>query len=262
MTKKNFYILIISFGLILLLIIIIVLRSLKYKNKELEFLKKQQKANEEIYQLLTEQNEKINVAKENEKAKIAKELHDGIMNKIYGVRMNLGFFNSKVDEKIIEKRKEYIFELQNIENEIRTISHDLSRSSFLEDNDFDVLLLNLIENQKDISFTQFKYLNDGMFEWSSIRNIYKINLYRIIQEAILNVNKYANAKNCEISVQKFNDTSLIISIVDDGQGFDIKSKKNGIGLTNIKERTNSLKGEFYIESKIGVGTKIKVTLHF
>ncbi|OXA98131.1 ATP-binding protein [Flavobacterium pectinovorum] len=262
LTKKNFYILIISFGLILLLIIIIVLRSLKYKNKELEFLKEQQKANEEIYQLLTEQNEKINVAKENEKAKIAKELHDGIMNKIYGVRMNLGFFNSKVDEKIIEKRKEYIFELQNIENEIRTISHDLSRSSFLEDNDFDVLLLNLIENQKDISFTQFKYLNDGMFEWSSIQNLYKINLYRIIQEAILNVNKYANAKNCEISVQKFNDASLIISIVDDGQGFDIKNKKNGIGLTNIKERTNSLKGEFHIESKIGVGTKIKVTLHF
>lgn len=101
-----------------------------------------------------------------------------------------------------------------------------------------------------------------MFEWSSIQNIYKINLYRIIQEAILNVNKYANAKNCEISVQKFNDTFLIISIVDDGQGFDIKSKRNGIGLTNIKERTNSLKGEFQIESKIGIGTRIKVALHF
>lgn len=262
LTNNNFYILIISFGLILLLIIIIVLRYLKYKNKELEFLKKQQKANEEIYQLLTEQNEKIKDAKEDEKAKIAKELHDGIMNKIYGIRMNLGFFNSKSDKEIIEKRKEYIFELQNIENEIRTISHDLSRSSFLEDSDFNVLLLNLIGNQKEISNTQFEYLNDGMFDWSSIQNIYKINLYRIIQEAILNVNKYANAKNCEISVQKFNDTSLIIFIVDDGQGFDVKSKRNGIGLTNIKERVNSLKGEFHIESKIGIGTRIKVILHF
>jgi signal transduction histidine kinase len=101
-----------------------------------------------------------------------------------------------------------------------------------------------------------------MFDWSSIQNIYKINLYRIIQEAILNVNKYANAQNCDINVQKFNDTSLIISIVDYGQGFDIKNKKNGIGLTNIKYRANSLNGEFYIESEIGIGTRIKVILHF
>lgn len=262
LTKKNFYILIISFGIILLLIIIIVLRYLKYKNKELQFLKKQQKANEEIYLLLTEQHEKINAARENEKAKIAKELHDGVMNKIYGIRMNLGFFNSKIDEKIIEKRKEYIFELQNVENEIRTISHDLSRGTFLEDNDFNVLLLSLIENQKNLSTTKFRYLTDSNFDWAKIQNIHKINLYRIVQEAILNVNKYANAKNCEISIQNYNYELLKMSVVDDGQGFDIKSKKDGIGLSNIKERTDSLKGEFYIESKIGIGTRIEITLHF
>ncbi|WP_238160794.1 ATP-binding protein [Flavobacterium cupreum] len=105
LTRKNFNILIISFVLILVLVIIFVLRYFKYKNKELKFLKMQQKANEEIYVLLTEQHENINVAKDNEKAKIAKELHDGIMNKIYGVRMNLGFFNAKTDISIIEKRR-------------------------------------------------------------------------------------------------------------------------------------------------------------
>lgn len=262
LTKKNFYILIISFGLILLLVIVFVLRYFKYKNKELRFLKIQQKANEEIYVLLTEQNEKINAAKDNEKAKIARELHDGVMNKIYGVRMNLGFFNSKIEQEIIEKRKEYIFELQNIENEIRTISHDLSRTSFLDGNDFNILLLNLIENQKDISTTNFRYIIDSNFEWGDIQNIYKINLYRIVQEAILNVNKYANAKNCEISIQKYNNKFLIMSVVDDGQGFDVKAKKNGIGLTNIKERTESLEGEFYMESKVGIGTRIEITIHF
>ena len=262
LTKNNFYILIISFGLILLLVIIIVLRYLEYKNKELQFLKKQQKANEEIYQLLTEQHEKINVAKDNEKAKIAKELHDGVMNKIYGVRMNLGFFNSKIDAEIIEKRKEYIFELQNIENEIRTISHDLSRGSFFEGNDFNVLLLSLIENQKDISGTTFKYLNDENFEWSNIQNIYKINVYRIIQEAILNINKYANAENCDVKIQIKDNNLLKLSITDDGEGFDIKNKKSGIGLNNMKERANSLKGKFNIKSKIGEGTKIVVIFNF
>ncbi|MDX6183164.1 ATP-binding protein [Flavobacterium sp. Fl-77] len=258
LTTKNFYILTISFALVFLLLIIVILRYSKYKNKELQFLKKQKSANEEIYLLLMEQHEKINNAKENEKSKIAKELHDGIMNRIYGVRMNLGFFNSKVENEIIEKRKEYIFELQNIENEIRTISHDLSRNSFLDCNDFNILLSTLVENQNVTGNTQFTYLIDENLEWSIIQNVYKINLYRIIQEATLNVNKYAGALNCEVKIQSEKNGLLKMSIIDDGQGFDIKSKKEGIGLSNMRERANSLKGYFNIESEIGKGTKIEV----
>lgn len=258
LTKKNFYILIISFALVFLLLIIVILRYSKYKNKELQFLKKQKSANEEIYLLLMEQHEKINNAKENEKSKIAKELHDGIMNRIYGVRMNLGFFNSKIENEIIEKRKEYIFELQNIENEIRTISHDLSRNSFLDGNDFNILLSTLVENQNVTGNTQFTYLTDENLEWSTIQNVYKINLYRIIQEAILNVNKYADALNCEVKIQFEKNGLLKMSIIDNGQGFDIKSKKEGIGLSNMRERANSIKGYFNIESEIGKGTKIEV----
>jgi signal transduction histidine kinase len=151
--------------------------------------------------------------------------------------------------------------LQNIENEIRTISHDISRSSFFDGNDFNVLLVDLIENQKDISGIEFRYINDGNFEWTTIQNIYKINVYRIVQEAILNINKYSNAKNCEVKIQRKNDNFLILSITDDGEGFDTKMKRTGIGLNNMKERANSLNGKFDIESKIGEGTRIEVILN-
>jgi signal transduction histidine kinase len=261
LTKENLYILIISMALILLLGLIIGLRYLKYRNKELEFFKKQQSANEEIFELLTEQNKKIDLAKDKEKARIAKELHDGVMNKIYGVRMNLGFFNTLIDEETIEKRKVYILELQNIEYELRMISHDLKRSSFFDGNDFNVLLTSLVENQKEFTNTQFKYINDGMFEWESVENIYKINLYRIIQEAILNVNKYANAKKCEVKIELMDFNILKLSIIDDGDGFDLVSKKGGIGLSNMKERANSLGGKFKVESKIDEGTKIEVVFN-
>ena len=258
LTKQNFYILIISFGLILILGLLIVLRYLKFRNRELQFFKKQQSANEEIFQLLTEQQKKIDIAKDNEKTRIAKELHDGVMNKIYGVRMNLGVFNSSIDEETIEKRKVYISELQNIESEIRTVAHDLNRASFFDDDDFNVLLTSLVENQKEFTSTRFKYINDGLFEWESVENIYKINLYRIIQETILNINKYANAKKCEVKIQRMDNNFLKLSITDDGQGFDIINIKGGIGLNNMRERANSLKGQFNIESKIGEGTKIEV----
>lgn len=259
LTKSNFYILITSFVLILLLLVIIVTRYLKYKNKELQFIKNKKTANEEIYDLITKQHEKISVAKDNEKARIAKELHDGIMNKIYGVRMNLGFFNSKSDIESVEKRKFYITALQDIESEIRAISHDLSRTSFFDDNDFNILLKSLVENQKGISSTEFIYVYSEKIDWKSFQNIFKINLYRIIQEAILNVNKYAFAKTCEIKVILEHENILKLSIVDDGNGFDVKSARNGIGLRNINDRVNSLNGKIIIESKIGNGTQIFIT---
>ncbi|MEO8240513.1 MAG: ATP-binding protein [Flavobacterium sp.] len=258
LTKTNFYILIISVILILGLLVIIVLRYFKYKNQELKFFKKEQQANEEIYQLLTDQHEKIFTAKEDEKTKIAKELHDGIMNKIYSVRMNLGFFNAHTNEEIIEKRKNYISELQNIENEIRTISHGLINSSFLEQSDFNILLSTLIENQKGITKTKFVYLDSGNIDWRNTQIIYKINLYRIIQEAVLNINKHANAKNCEVEIHKKKNNILKLTIVDDGVGFDLKSKKNGIGINNMRDRATSLNGKFNIISLPNEGTKIEV----
>jgi signal transduction histidine kinase len=100
-----------------------------------------------------------------------------------------------------------------------------------------------------------------MFEWTTVDNIYKINLYRIIQEAILNINKYANAKNCTVKIQRKDNDILQLIITDDGAGFDIKSKKGGIGLNHMRERANSLKGQFDIESKIGAGTKIEVVFN-
>lgn len=254
--KDNLHLLFVCLTLLFLFIVISLARHLKYKNKELLFLKKQHKANEEIYQLLSQEQEKMNMVKENEKAKIAKELHDGIMNKIYGIRMNLGFMNAKIDEKIIKKRREYIDELQNIENEIRTISHDLSYTSFFDRNDFNCLLSNLIENHQNIIDTEFKFESDPHIDWVLIPNIYKINIYRIIQEAILNVSKYANARNCKININ-LNDF-LELNIKDDGEGFNLKNKKKGIGLKNVNERVKSLNGHFKISSRKGKGTEINI----
>lgn len=258
LTRKNFYTLIFSFSLFLVLSAISLYIYLKYRNKELRFVKQQQSDSDEIFQLLSEQNEKINKAKEEEKNKIARELHDGVMNKIYSIRMNLGFFNAKVDENTIEKRKGYIFELQNVENEIRSISHDLSQESFLENSDFNTLLLNLVEKQKDVNDIEFHYLIDEGFKWDTILNIYKINIYRIIQEGILNIHKYSNASEAIIKIEMIDDKTLKLSIKDNGKGFDVVAEKKGIGLNNIKERTNSLKGNLEILSKRGKGTQITV----
>jgi len=89
-------------------------------------------------------------------------------------------------------------------------------------------------------------------------NIYKINLYRIIQEAILNIHKYSEASKVDVKIELLEKHILKLSIIDDGIGFDVSTVQKGIGLTNIKERINSLKGHFEIKSKIGEGTELMV----
>lgn len=87
------------------------------------------------------------------------------------------------------------------------------------------------------------------------------NLYRIIQEALTNISKYANAKSIFISLESSND-QIILMIQDDGVGFDLASvgTEKSLGLAGMKERSELLGGLFFLRSKPGKGTQIKVLL--
>ena len=257
--ETNFKILLFSFMMFMLLALIIIYRYVLHKSAQFKYLKKEQQANEEIYKLLTEQSEKICTARNMQKAEIARELHDGILNKIYGIRMNLGGLNAKTEQNIIDQRKKYIVELQFVENDIRDISHDLSTNHLFGKNDFELLLVSLIDSQKTITDTVFLYASDNKPDWDSMDIVFKINIYRIIQEAIFNVVKYAEASNCLIKINS-NHSSLEVSVTDDGIGYNTEEAKKGIGLDNIKIRVNSMNGSFTIKSTIGYGTEMKISI--
>jgi two-component system, NarL family, sensor kinase len=83
----------------------------------------------------------------------------------------------------------------------------------------------------------------------------QFNIYRIIQEAVNNILKHADAK--EISIQLINQNDHItIMIEDDGKGFDPQENKKGRGLKNIVTRSLWLKGNINIDSTPGRGTTI------
>jgi signal transduction histidine kinase len=88
-------------------------------------------------------------------------------------------------------------------------------------------------------------------------NSVKINLYRIMQESLQNINKYANANTVKIELKKKGD-DLVLVISDDGIGFNAKVKKKGIGIQNMLSRTKECNGEFQINSKKGEGTTITI----
>ncbi|TPD66110.1 tetratricopeptide repeat protein [Flavobacterium microcysteis] len=246
------------FGLVVMIgILLFVIKNQRSKTKELMLKQAQQKANEDIYNLMLYQQNKIEEGRANEKVRIAQELHDGILGRLFGARLNLDSLNKRQDDEAIVSRNNYLVELKNIEQDIREISHDLNREKYALNNNFIGIVNNLIEQQETVSQAKVSFVVDMEIEWEKIENYIKINLYRILQEALLNINKYAQAENVRIEILK-QEKTLKLTVTDDGVGFSVSKKSKGIGLQNMLSRAKACEAVFDIKSKIGKGTTITV----
>ena len=248
------------FGSILILgLFLYIIKAQKAKNRELLYKQEQQKANEEIYNMMISQQNNVETIRVIEKKRVAQELHDGVLGRMFGVRMNLDSLNNFNDELASKQRNSYIVELKNIEQDIREISHDLSREKSELINNFVAIVDNLFEEQKKTYNSKLVSSIDSSIKWDLMTNAVKINLYRVVQESLQNINKYANANSIKVEFKKGID-NLFLQISDDGVGFNVKKAKKGIGLQNMLSRINECNGVFEIQSKKGEGTIITVTI--
>jgi signal transduction histidine kinase len=243
-------------------VLLFVIRSQRSKNRELMLKQAQQKANEDIYNLMISQQKKIDEGRIKEKKRIAQELHDGILGRLFGARLNLDSLNRKTDASAAELRSEYLSELKNIEQDIREISHDLNREKYVLINNFLAIVHDLIENQRSILLVPIEFNIDTAIEWEIVPNNAKINLYRIIQETLQNIRKYSRATRVEISLLISNEGQLVLKVKDDGVGFSTKQKIKGIGIANIVARSEELGGACEVKSRPGSGVTITVRIPY
>ncbi len=249
--KYTSTVLVFSCVLLLLTVIFIIFR-LKSKNKELQFSKTQQESNEKIYQLILEQQNQNQKVRSDERNRIALELHDGIVNRIFTTRFNL----MQLPSNQIEQKKLLVEELISAETEIRKVSHDLQQNLTFEDQSFQVALKKLVASQSNQHQTIFDCSIDTYIDWTLIPSVHKVHVYRICQEIFQNVNKYAQASKCFVMVLK-RGTQIVLQITDNGIGFNTEKTKQGIGLRNIAERVKKIKGTLQITSNSN-GTTIEV----
>ncbi|MFN3967514.1 tetratricopeptide repeat protein [Flavobacterium sp.] len=257
--KQRSIVMALAFTLFLISILIFIIARQRLKQKEFRLQQTEQRANEEIYQLMLSHETKEEKARQKEKKRIGLELHDGIMNKLVSTRLNLSILSISRDEATVKKCLGYIKDIQNIEKEIRNVAHDLNQEVLLDSNSFSKLLQGLIKDHNKTSRTIFKMEVEADIDWNIISNNKKMNLYRIIQEATHNINKHAKAKKATIKIT-LEATNISLSITDDGIGFAASSSENGIGLKNMKYRVKLLKGKFKIHSKSDSGTSINITI--
>lgn len=240
-------------------LLLFVIRTQRAKNRELLLKQQQQKANEEIYNLMISQQATIEENRVREKKRIAQELHDGVLGRLFGARLNLDSLNRSSDEESINSRFNYLNELKNIEQDIREISHDLNREKHALINNFVAIVHNLLDEQSNSFEPVLTFSIDEKIKWESIGNNTKINLYRILQESLQNINKYAQAKHIHVEF-KTDGNLLTLKVTDDGVGFEVDTKKRGIGLQNMLSRTSESEGSFEVQSKKGKGTTITVSV--
>lgn len=255
-SKERYLFLLLSMGLLITLFLVYIIINQRSKNNELLFAQQQQQANEEIYNLMIQQHNKVEEARAAEKRKISEELHDGVLSRLFGTRLSLDSINMNTSSEAIETRSSYIDELKSIEQDIRKVSHELN-VDFVSGSNFLEIVESLVDNKVQTYDLSYTLKGDDNIDWSSVSNKTKIHFYRIIQESIQNIHKHANAKTIKISFKRKNNV-ICLTIKDDGKGFDTAKIRHGIGLKNINSRVSTLEGALNIKSTKNLGTSVLV----
>ena len=194
---------------------------------------------------------------EHERFQIGGELHDNVNQILAGVLLNLGMTKSRPETEQGEWIDKSIGYIHLAITEIRKLTHQLAPVSFDENSlkdTFEKLLKSInINNRFMIKFSIDEVGN------MQIDGGIQLNLYRILQEQVNNIMKYSQASIIEITLTLVND-AIRLRIYDNGIGFDIKKIKYGIGLHNIKKRTELFSGNFLLKTFPGKGCEIVVEI--
>jgi len=200
---------------------------------------------------------------EEERKRLSRELHDGVGQMLSA--MNLLLESLMPSSKPMQMRLHDAKDLmKSIIKEVRRVSFNLTPSS-LDDFGLIPAINKFCHEINSVTKSDVKFINETSFI-NRLDSSVETNLYRIIQEAVNNALKYAKAQNIEV-IFSHDINSLKISIRDDGNGFDqgrLESsghfEKAGHGVFNMKERAAYIGGILKLDSKLGKGTNILITL--
>mgnify|MGYP000851185327 CR=1 FL=1 len=194
-----------------------------------------------------------------ERTRISQELHDGVQSLITAAGMGISAVVSRLDE-IPEKDQALLRNsaalLNQAISETRSVSHslipDFIKSHGLEN--YLNLIVNTVRSSTDIELDV-----EINLEGEVLPNRIQIYLCRLAQEMINNTLKHAKAKVITMKIIRTTN-EIQLDFQDDGIGFDSSQNTEGIGIKNLRKKANDVNGQLTIESVVGKGTSIQLTL--
>jgi len=199
---------------------------------------------------------------EDERKRIARDLHDDLGQYLIAVKAQASSLiaDKNVSQETFNMAERIMFTADHAYHAARHMMHSL-RPVALDTLGLSAALEHLVETWNNVQKNSIQVASTTQYSLCLVNNIdefsehINIAIFRIVQEALTNIAKHANAKHASIHVQYKNNT-FILNIVDDGVGFEMNKKTNGYGLLGILERCEALGGELLVKSDIRIGTKI------
>lgn len=213
------------------------------------------------YYLLMEENrayqEKIHL----QRLKISRDLHDNIGSQLTFIISsidNLKFVLKPANELVTTKLTNISTFASDTISQLRDTIWAMNKNE-ISFEDFQTRILSFIEKAKLAKESIKFHFNASVTSNPTFSSINGMNLFRVLQEAVNNAVKYSNAQHIHIEFSE-SMTHLMISISDDGIGFDIQSIDLGNGLENIQKRMEEINGTFSLETQPTNGTTIRISI--
>jgi two-component system, NarL family, sensor kinase len=197
-------------------------------------------------------------AEEKERQRIARDLHDGLGQRLSATKLNISGLQSLLNNPSIEQDlllKNASTLIDESVKDVRSISHNLLSNGLLKSGLVTAIreFVNQLNHPNGIKINLEIIGLEKRLEFT-LENV----LYRVLQEVINNIIKHSKARQVNIQIIK-HDSELSMVIEDDGIGFDINQillEKKGIGLKNIESRIEFVNGKVFFDSYPGKGTTV------
>lgn len=186
---------------------------------------------------------------EAERERLAKELHDNVANELLSIDIQL---KAEVESDHLSRQ------IENLHGEIRNISHELMPPKFRYAS-LPEIIYDYVSKLNERGNLQISVEFDNEYMFENIPDKFALEIYRIIQEAVSNIIKHAEATTAKITLNNEGDT-LYLSVEDNGKGFNPDKEQDGIGLRIIRDRIKSLNGKLNIDTAEGKGCKLDIAL--
>jgi signal transduction histidine kinase len=189
-----------------------------------------------------------------ERERIAKELHDGVIQALFAVGMNLQAVVALVRDPEIAGRLDGA--VDDIDGAIRDLRNYIFglRPGILADRQLPEAIRKLCDEFQERTgvVTVASVNDDAAAELASRAG----DLITFLRETLSNIERHAAAMTCRVSLRRSADGAIELEIDDDGRGFDIDADRTGMGLANLEARVSSMGGTFRAASIVGEGTTV------
>lgn len=233
------------------------------RRKHSEYLERE--VNERTKELVEANNRRMEVEaeilkiSELERQRFSNDLHDDICQRLAGISMLCRSYSNQSEP--VEKSQ--MLELAQLIGETLQTTRQYAHNSYpveLESLGMNHSLSNLCDSFATQSGIKCSY------EWGVPKGVHfdktqKLNIFRIIQEALHNILKHSKAKNVEVSV-KMEGKKTVVRVIDDGVGFvnDAEGKSKGLGLNSMQYRANQIGAAFVIKQNKPEGTCVQLSI--